>query len=138
MRPGTTYLTIASALAFAAPLAAQTSDSTDAQRREAAVVLDHTFTSSIGEPVRVYLAKGVVYHADVAAGGLQLQLKPMMASTQSPLIQPLLAGSSAGGSTTYIITPRADALYVFTTLGGDASRPVNLRVYATPAKPKKP
>ena len=134
MRPVPGFLSLALLTMIAPPVMAQTHDSTDLERREAAVVLDHTFTSNIGEPTRVYLAKGVIYRAEMAAGGLQLQLKPLMGSTERPLVQPLLAGRGAGGSSTYIITPRTDAVYVFTTLGGDATRPVKLRVYAMPAK----
>lgn len=138
MRPGMTYLTLTAAVAFAAPLAGQQADSTPAQRREAAIVLDHTFTSTIGEPIHVFLTKGVVYRAEIEGGGIQIQLKPLMASTQGPLIQPLLSGMGAAGSSTYVVTPRADAEYIFTTLGGDASRPVKVRVYAMPMKEKKP
>jgi len=66
-----------------------------------------------------------------------LQLKTLEASTQAPLIQPFLAGSGAGGTSIYEIKPRADAMYVFTTLSGDAAQPVVLRVYAVKEAPAK-
>ncbi|MGH7524032.1 MAG: hypothetical protein ACREK8_06990 [Gemmatimonadales bacterium] len=116
---------------------ARAQDSTDADRHQSALVLDHTFNAPVGEPVRVFLAKDVTYHAETQGTGIQLQLKPLLGSTPLPLLEPLLPGESAGGEAVYIVKPRADAVYVFTTIGGDPMKPVNLRVYAMKAKESK-
>lgn len=131
------YISLVIIASAAAPAAAQTRDSTTAERREAALLLDHTFTSTIGEPVRIFLARNTTYRAEIQGTGIRLQLKTLEASTQAPLIQPFLAGNSAGGSSIYEIKPRADAVYVFTTLGGDAAQPVSLRVYTVKQAPAK-
>jgi hypothetical protein len=136
MRPLSGYITLAVVAVTAVPVAASAQDSTIAQRRQAAMVLDQTFDAPIGAPVRVFLAKGVTYRAEVQGNTLQLQLKPLLASTQQPLIQPLLSGNSAGNERLYTIKPRADAEYAFTPTGGESGRPVRLRVYAMPVKDK--
>ena len=135
MRPGTGYLILAAVMAI--PIRAQAQDSTDADRHQSALVLDHTFNAPVGEPVRVFLAKDVTYHAETQGTGIQLQLKPLLGSTPLPLIEPLLAGESAGSEAIYVVKPRADAVYVFTTIGGDPMQPVNLRVYAMKGKESK-
>lgn len=135
MRPGTGYLILAAVMAI--PICAHAQDSTDADRRQSALVLDHTFNAPVGEPVRVFLAKDVTYHAETQGTGIQLQLKPLLGSTPLPLIEPLLAGESAGSEAIYVVKPRADAVYVFTTVGGDPMKPVNLRVYAMKGKEQK-
>jgi hypothetical protein len=122
------------------PVAARAQDSTDGQRHQAAMVLDHTFNAPVGEPVRVFMAKGVTYRAELEGTAIQLQLKPLLSSVQPPLIEPILGGESAAGESLYSITPRADAVYVFTTSGsptGDMTRPVRLRVRVAPGS-KKP
>jgi hypothetical protein len=136
MRPMIAYLTIAATATIAVAALGQTSDSTDAQRRTAALVLDHNFTGAVNEPIRVFLAKDMTYHAETTGNGIQLQLKPLLGSTQLPLLQRVTSGMSAAGGTIYEIKPRADAVYVFTTVGGDPQQPVNLRVYAI-QKPAK-
>lgn len=138
MRPLIRYLALAGLGTIAVAAVARAQDSTDADRRQAAIVLDHTFTAPIGEPIRVFLAKDVTYHAETTGNGIQLQLRPLLGSTPMPLLEPLLAGQSAGGESIYIVKPRADAVYEFVSAGGDATRPVNLRVYAMKPKDKKP
>jgi hypothetical protein len=130
------YFTLAATATIVVAAIGQTSDSTDLQRRNAALVLDHNFTGSVNEPIRVFLAKDMTYHAETTGNGIQLQLKPLLGSTQLPLLQPLTSGLSAAGGSIYEIKPRADAVYVFTTIGGDPQQPVNLRVYAI-QKPMK-
>ncbi|HEY3933966.1 MAG TPA: hypothetical protein VGL65_05045 [Gemmatimonadales bacterium] len=124
-----------------APAGARAQDSNDVQRHSAALVLDHTFNAPVGEPVRVFLAKGVTYRAELEGESIQLALKPLLSSVQPPLIEPILGGESAAGESLYSITPRADALYVFTTSGtptGDLANPVRLRVRVAPgSKPPK-
>jgi hypothetical protein len=138
MRPLTRYLALAAIGIIAVAAIAQAQDSTDADRRQAAIVLDHTFTAPIGEPIRVFLAKDVTYHAETSGNGIQLQLRGLLGSTPPPLLEPLLAGQSAGSESIYIVKPRADGVYEFVSAGGDATRPVNLRVYAMKPKDKKP
>lgn len=140
MRSTLRYLTVATFCAAALPLALRAQDSQDstvAQRRDAATILDHTFNAPIGEPVRVFLAKDVTYRAEVQGTGIQLQLRTMLSSQQQPLIEPLLNGPSASGSTLYSIKPRVDAEYSITTIGGDATQPVRIHLYAMPSKDKK-
>jgi hypothetical protein len=138
MRPLTRYLALATLGVIAVAAIAQAQDSTDADRRQAAIVLDHTFTGPVGEPIRVFLAKDVTYHAETSGNGIQLQLRPLLGSTPPPLLEPLLAGQSAGSESIYVVKPRADGVYEFVSAGGDATRPVNLRVYAMKSKDKKP
>ncbi len=128
------YITLAGMVAITVPAVASAQDSTAVDRKAAAMVLDHTFNAPVGEPIRVFLAKGTVYRAEIEGTGIQLQLRPLMSSVQVPLIQPVLAGSSSSGSSLYSITPRADAEYEFKTIAGDAGRSVNLHVWALPPK----
>lgn len=136
MRPVNGFLILTAAVALIAPGRAVAQDSTVMDRRQAAMVLDHTWDSPIGEPVRVFLAKGMKYRVTVQGSGIQLGLRPLMSSTPAPLIQPLLAGSSAGDEKLYTVTPRADAEYQFETTGGSPGVPVRLRVAALPTKSK--
>ena len=138
MRPIHRYAILAVIAMLAVAAVAHAQDSTDADRRQAALVLDHTFTAPIGEPIRVFLAKDMTYHAETTGNGIRLQLRPLLGSTPQPLLEPLLAGQSAGSESIYIVKPRADAVYEFVSAGGDATRPVNLRVYAVKEKAKKP
>ena len=110
-------------------------DNTLAAQRRAALVLNHEFNAPIGEPVRVFLAKDVHYRAVVTGTSISLQIRPLRSSVQQPLVEPLLAGQSAAGESEYTITPRADAVYVFTTIGsptGQIDQPVRLRVSVAP------
>lgn len=140
MRPMLGYFAVATAVLTAVPAVARAQDSTLAQRREAAMVLDYTFNAPVGEPIRVFLAKGIKYRAEVQGTGLQLQLRPMESSVQAPQLQSLLGSrtGSASGETLYTILPRADAEYQFITVGGQAGRSVKLRLYVLPPDDKKP
>lgn len=137
MRPMTGYISLAVLLAGSVPLAAHAQGMTPAQR-DSAMVLDHSFNAPVGEPVRVFLAKGVKYRAVVSGDGIQLVLRSVAGTVQQPLIEPFLAGQSAAHETTYNITPRADAEYEFVTNGGVAGTSVSLRVYAVNRPNKKP
>jgi hypothetical protein len=125
------------ALAVAAvPVAAHAQDTVTASRAQAARVLDHTFNAAVGEPVRVFLAKDVKYRVEIDGTNIQLQIRPLNLSIQTPRVDALLAGASAAGMTMYTVTPHEDAEYEFISTGGDAMRPVNLHVTAMPAKGK--
>ncbi len=137
MRPMTSYISLAVLLASAAPLAAQTPVMTPAQR-DSAMVLDHTFSTPIGEPVRVFLAKGVKYRAVVRGDKIQLVLRSVAGTVQQPLIEPFMAGESAGHETVYNITPRADAEYEFVANGGQLGESVSIHVYAVKSPKSKP
>jgi hypothetical protein len=143
MRPMLGYLFAVAAMAATIPGAARAQDTTThAQdttalgRRQAALQIDYTFTIPVGEPMRIYLAKGVRYRAEVQGTGFQLQLRPMLSSVQAPRIDPILdnRAGSASGEALYTIIPRADAEYQFITSGGQAGYAVKLRVYAMAAK----
>lgn len=137
MRASLAYIGLAVSAAVSAPKLAAAQDTTTAMNRDSALVLNHSFTSVIGEPIRVFLAKGVKYRATVTGSNIQLQLKTLESSKQQPLIEPLLAGQSAADETMYTITPHEDAIYVFTTIGGDPGMPVRLQVRALPGKQSK-
>lgn len=126
------------ALAIAAvPTVARAQDTNAvAARAQGARVLDHTFNAAVGEPVRVFLAKDVKYRVEVDATNIQLQIRPINLSIQTPRVDPLLAGASATGMTMYTVTPHQDAEYEFISTGGDAMRPVNLHVTAMPPRDK--
>jgi hypothetical protein len=95
MRPLIRHLALAGFGTIAVAAVARAQDSTDAARRDAAIVLDHTFTAPVGEPIRVFLAKDVTYHAETTGNGIQLQLRPLLGSTPMPLLEPLLVVQSA-------------------------------------------
>lgn len=140
MRPQIGYIALAAAIVAAAPASAKAQDSTLAQKREAATILDHTFNAPAGEPMKVFLAKGIKYRAEVQGQGIQLQLRPVESSVQSPQLQSVLGSrnSSASSEALYTILPRADAEYMFITVGGKAGMSVKLRVYSTQKDEKKP
>jgi len=96
-------------------------------------VLTHTFSSARGEFVRVFLASGVTYEAELDGGGLRLEVRSIDRSLQQPRVEERMPGGSAGGSSVFTIMPRADGEYEFRTLGGDATRPLTLRLRALPS-----
>ncbi|HEY4320300.1 MAG TPA: hypothetical protein VGM77_03895 [Gemmatimonadales bacterium] len=132
------YRSLFVALAVAAvPTVARAQDTSSvAARAQAARVLDHTFNAAVGEPVRVFLAKDVKYRVEVDGTNIQLQLRPINLSIQTPRVDPMFSGASATGMTMYTVTPHQDAEYEFISTGGDAMRPVNLHVIALPPKNK--
>ena len=96
-------------------------------------VLTHTFSSARGEFVRVFLASGVTYEAELDGGGLRLEVHSIDRSLQQPRVEERIPGGSAGGSSVFTIMPRADGEYEFRTQGGDATRPLTLRLRALPS-----
>lgn len=96
-------------------------------------VLSHTFSSARGEFVRVFLASGVTYEAELDGGGLRLEVTSIDRSLQQPRVEERIPGASAGGSSVFTIMPRADGEYEFRTLGGDPARPLTLRLRALPS-----
>lgn len=96
-------------------------------------VLTHTFSTARGEFVRVFLASGTTYEAELDGGGLRLQVRPVDQSLQQPRVEERMPGASAGGSSVFTIEPRADGEYEFRTLGGDPGRPLTLRLRTRPS-----
>ena len=96
-------------------------------------VLTHTFSSARGEFVRVFLANGVTYEAELDGGGLRLEVRSIDRSLQQPRVEERIPGASAGGSSVFTVMPRADGEYEFRTLGGDVTRPLTLRLRALPS-----
>jgi hypothetical protein len=136
MRPPFTYLAVLGLAAIAVPAGAQSTDSTIAERRRSAQVLDHTFTGPVGEPIRVFLAKDMNYRVETQGRGITLLLRPMEMSMPTPLLSKFTAGSSASNGEMYTVTPKADGVYQFISNGGDPTQPIRLRVYAAPVKSK--
>ena len=130
MRPVTGYISLAAAFAIAAPTMAHAQKPPTAAERDSAMVLDHTFNAPVGEPARVYLARGVKYRVVIRGNKIQLTLRSVAGTVQQPLIEPFMAGQSAAEETVYNVTPRADAEYEFITNGGEAGAPISLHVYA--------
>jgi len=127
--------------AIAAPVGLHAQDTTHVQDSTAAMaqdarILDHTFNAALGEPVRVFLAKDVEYHVEISGSSIQLQLRPRDLTVQFPRVEPLLGGTSATGSSSYRVTPHADAEYEFVSVGGDPGKPISLHVTAQKAKVK--
>jgi hypothetical protein len=91
-------------------------------------VLTHTFSTARGEFVRVFLAGGITYEAELDGGGLRLEVRSVDRSLLQPRVEERVPGSSAGGSSVFSIMPRADGEYEFRTLGGDPARPLTLRL----------
>ena len=96
-------------------------------------VLTQTFSTARGEFVRVFLASGTTYEAELDGGGLRLQVRPVDQSLQQPRVEERMPGASAGGSSVFTIEPRADGEYEFRTLGGDPARPLTLRLRTRPS-----
>jgi hypothetical protein len=99
-------------------------------------LVDETFTIPHGQFVRVFLAGGSIYRVEIAGSGLQLRLTPVESGVQQPLVQELLSGQSASGSVLYTVRPRADAVYELRSVGGEAGRPVNVKVTLQPKEKK--
>lgn len=91
-------------------------------------VLTHTFSTARGEFVRVFLASGTTYEAELDGGGLRLEVRPVDRSLQPPRVEERIPGASAAGSSVFTIMPRADGEHEFRTLGGDPGRPLTLRL----------
>jgi hypothetical protein len=96
-------------------------------------VLTHTFSTARGEFVRVFLASGTTYEAELDGGGLRLEVRPVDRSLQPPRVEERIPGASAGGSSVFTIQPRADGEHEFRTLGGDPGRPLTLRLRTVPS-----
>jgi hypothetical protein len=96
-------------------------------------VLTHTFSAARGEFIRVFLASGTTYEAELDGGGLRLEVRPVDRSLQPPRVEDRVPGASAGGSSVFTVQPRADGEYEFRTLGGDATRPLTFRLRALPS-----
>ena len=97
-------------------------------------VLTHTFSTARGEFVRVFLASGTTYEAELDGGGLRLVVRPIDRSLQPPRVEERVPGASAGGSSVFTIEPRADGEHEFRTLGGDPGRPLTLRLRTLPPR----
>lgn len=97
-------------------------------------ILTHTFSTARGEFVRVFLASGTTYEAELDGGGIQLQVRPVDTSVQSPRVEEKFPGASAGGSSLFTVQPRADGEYEFRTLRGDPGRPLTLRIRIVPPR----
>jgi hypothetical protein len=93
-----------------------------------APVVDHTYSIASGEFIRVFLEGGATYRAELDGTGITLLVRPIDSSVQSPLVEQLVPGTSAGGSSLYTIKPRSDAEYEIRSQGGDPARPVTLHL----------
>ena len=91
-------------------------------------VVSHTFSTARGEFVRIFLASGMTYEAELDGGGLQLEVRTIDRSLQQPRVEERIPGTSAGGSSVFTIQPRADGEHEFRTRGGDPGRPLTLRL----------
>ena len=96
-------------------------------------VLTHTFSAARGEFIRVFLASGTTYEAELDGGGLRLEVRPVDRSLQPPRVEDRVPGASAGVSSVFTVQPRADGEYEFRTLVGDATRPLTFRLRALPS-----
>jgi len=88
---------------------------------------EHTFTIPVGETVRVDLARGTIYRAELDGRNVGLSIRPLQSSMQRPLIENMFAGASASGTSVYTITAYATGEYEFYTTGG-ALEPVTLHL----------
>ena len=88
--------------------------------------------------MRVRLAGGVEYRAELNGTGIRIQLRPVQSGTPDPDIRDLLPGVSAGGTTVFTVRPRVDGEYEFRTLGGEPGHAVILRLTRQPPRVQKP
>ena len=123
------------AVAVAIPAAAHAQDTKNAApQTRADALVDHNFTVPT-EGIRVFLAGGVTYRAEFQGKGITLQIRPIGATVQEPLIQPWLAGTGAGQTAMYTIKPRQDAVYQLNAVQGAVNTPVNLTLTVQKKKP---
>lgn len=131
-------------LPLGAVLACSSSSSTPDQTGTGAGVapekdqtVTHTYTVPSGEFVRVPLEGGATYRAELDGTGFRLEVRPVESGTQAPLVEELVPGVGASGSTLYTVKPRADGVYEFRSLAGDAGRPTTLRITREPGPAEK-
>ncbi|MEO8295883.1 MAG: hypothetical protein ABI613_10255, partial [Gemmatimonadota bacterium] len=105
----------------------------DSSMMEREEVLDNTYSIPAGETVRVFLAAGATYRAEINNAEIRLQLRPIDQSIQAPLVEEFLAGTGAGGSTTLTIRPRQDGEYEIRSIGGDPTAVVNVHLIRQPS-----
>jgi hypothetical protein len=100
-------------------------------------LVDETFTIPDGQFVRTYLAGGSTYRVEISGRGLQLRIGPVESGVQQPLVQELLSGVSAGGTSLFTVKPRADGMYEIRSVGGERGRAVTVKVTLQPKEEKK-
>ena len=88
----------------------------------------HTYTVASGEFVRIPLEGGATYRAELDGSGFRLQVRPAESGTQSPLVEELVPGVGASGTSIFSVKPRVDGVYEFRSLAGDPARPMTLRL----------
>lgn len=88
----------------------------------------HTYTVASGEFVRIPLEGGATYRAELDGSGFRLQVRPVESGTQDPLVQELVPGLGASGTSIFSVKPRVDGVYEFRSLAGDPARPMTLRL----------
>ncbi|MEO8201089.1 MAG: hypothetical protein ABI679_11255 [Gemmatimonadota bacterium] len=102
-----------------------TKNEPDSNRQD---ILDHSFTIPAGENIRVFLTGGSTYRAELTGSGIRLQLRPVDQSIQTPLVEELVPGTGAGGTSIFTIRPRQDGDYEIRTIGGDPGLPLTVRL----------
>jgi hypothetical protein len=86
-----------------------------------------------GEFVRVNLQAGVTYSAELNSPGVVLTFKPRDPGTQKPDIRKDMMGPpSASGTSTFLVTPRADGEYEIRCQGAKPGAAVTLTLKAKP------
>jgi hypothetical protein len=131
------YRPALAAAGLAACLAARLTAQTDAAARPGPVadsadvlVVDHEFTSGVGEFVRVFLQAAQVYRAELSTEDVTLELRSVRGQVQPPGVYPLLASQAPSGGSVVELYPKVDGEYelrpIGTSPGGISTR---LRLY---------
>ena len=136
MRSRTAQFLVTLVLLSPGPAWAQQDSTYPAPNPAQAETLDYTFTISQGEAVRAFLVGGATYRAELNGKGIRLRLRPVQPGTQAPLVEALVPGKSASGTSLFTIRPRADGEYEFRTVGGASSSSVSLHLTRQPVHAK--
>jgi hypothetical protein len=107
--------------------AAQDTQAAPTQNAGPVTVFTYTF-SAPNEFVRANLQAGVTYEAELNSRGVTLTVRPRQSGIQRPDVRKDMMGSSASGSTTFLIKPFVDAEYEFRCTNSAAGANVMLTV----------
>ena len=99
--------------------------------------ITHTYTMSRGEFIRVPLEGGATYRVELDGTGMRIEVRPVESGMQAPLVEEMVPGVGASGSTLYTVRPSVDGVYEFRSIAGDPARPVKVTVTREPGPAEK-
>jgi hypothetical protein len=122
-------------LLLAPALAAQTSPPPDGPGSR--LLVDVTFHSQTYEPIRIFLASGRKYRAQVTEPNLILQVRSYEGK-QLPMVVSVNLGADASGRSDVELRPRVDGEFELSPIYVYAGRPVRFQLWALPLPDEVP